>query len=146
MAGEGRKKFPSQLRLAFSALALVSLLAGCAARGTPLVSVAEVTRNPEAFRDRPVRLRGHGTMVATFPLCPGYVGLDRRTVFVDAEGGRITAEVRWTPPPNFRMYDPDGLRTFTGYIRIFSGEIGCPGSVQVETFPYVEITGVEESP
>ena len=156
MAGKWRRDRAARLCSFLAVLALISLLAGCAAPGAPptptptpgvpLVSVAEVTRNPEAFRNRPVRLQGHGTMVATVPLCPGYVGLDRRTAFVDAEGGRIPAEVRWKPPLDFRMYDPDNLRTFTGYIRVFSGEIGCPGHTQVETFPYFEITGVEGNP
>ncbi len=115
--------------------------------GTPavsLVSIGDVTGNPETFRDRLVRMRGHGLITATFPLCQGYVGLDRRTNFVDATGAKIVADVRWQPPPNTRMYDPDNLRTFEGYIRIFSGEIGCPGEVKVETFPYFEIVGVVE--
>jgi len=64
-------------------------------------------------------------------------------MFVDAEHAKITAEVRWQRPENIRMYDPDNLRVFEGYIRIFSGEIGCPGATKVETFPYFEIVGVE---
>ena len=136
-------------------LALFLLSAGCAPltprapaqpahTPTPaLVSIREVEANPDAFRDRPVRMRGHGITVATLPLCPGYVGLDRRSTFVDAAGARITANVRWKPAENVRMYDPDHVRVFTGFIRIFQGEIGCPGATRVETFPYFEITGVE---
>ncbi len=130
-------------------------LTGCAATSVPstpkptdtpaalLVSISDVERNPDAFRDKLVRMQGYGLIVATVPLCPGYVGQDRRTVFVDAEQAHITAEVRWRQSENIRMYDPDNLRVFEGYIRIFSGEIGCPGATKVETFPYFEIVGVE---
>ena len=109
-----------------------------------LVSVSDILGNPEAFRDRFVRIQGYGLIAATLPLCPGYVGLDRRTNFVDATGAKIVADVRWQPPPGARMYDPDKLRIFEGYVRIFSGEIGCPNSVKVETFPYFEIINVGE--
>ncbi len=147
-------------------LALLVSLAGCAAmpaasplqpvltptsspaisEATPvasLVSVKDIGENPEAFRDKPVRMQGYGVIMATVRLCPGYLGQDRRSQFVDAAGDRIVAEVRWKPSATERMYDPDTLRVFEGVIRIFSGEIGCPGAVQVETFPYFEITRVE---
>jgi hypothetical protein len=88
-------------------------------------------------------MQGYGVIMATAPLCPGYIGQDRRTMFVDADHARIIAKVGWQPPENIRMYDPDNLRVFDGYIRIFSGEIGCPGATKVETFPYFEIIGVE---
>lgn len=100
--------------------------------------------NPNAFRSRFVRMQGYGLTATTFPLCSGWVGLDRRTNFVNATGAKIVAGVRWRPPPNARMYDPDNLRTFEGSIRIFSGGIGYPGEVKVETFPYFEIVGVVE--
>jgi hypothetical protein len=87
-------------------------------------------------------MQGYGVIVATVRLCPGYVGQDRRSQFVDAAGDRITAEIQWAPSEGVRLYDPDHLRVFEGFIRIFSGEIGCPGAIQVETFPYFEITGV----
>ncbi|MGC8878846.1 MAG: hypothetical protein ACP5R2_06455 [Anaerolineae bacterium] len=109
-----------------------------------LVSIGDVVGNPEAFRDRLVHMRGYGLIVATFPLCQGYVGLDRRTNFVDATGAKMVADVKWQPAPGTRMYDPDNLRTFEGYIRIFNGEIGCPGEAKVETFPYFEVVGVVE--
>lgn len=38
----------------------------------------------------------------------------------------------------------DALRDFLGYVRIFSGEMGCPGSVGNVTFPYFEIVEVVE--
>lgn len=109
---------------------------------TPLVSVSDIEKAPAAFQDRPVLMLGHGLIMATLPLCPGYVGLDRRTQFVDAQGDKIVAEVRWQPPENARMYDPDNLRLFEGTIRRFQGEIGCPGATQQETILYVEITGM----
>ncbi|MCX7669856.1 MAG: hypothetical protein N2439_07280 [Anaerolineae bacterium] len=110
---------------------------------TDLVTVRQVASNPQAFNNRRVRIQGHGVIAATLPLCAGYVGLDRRANFVDAEQERIVAEVKWKPPEGGRMYDPDRLRVFEGYIRIFSGEIGCPGATKVETFPYFEIIGAE---
>lgn len=109
-----------------------------------LVSIREVMENPDAFRDHLVRMQGHGLIAATLPLCSGYTGLDRRTNFVDATGAKMVADVKWQPAPDTRMYDPDNLRTFEGYIRIFSGEIGCPGEAKVETFPYFEVVGMVE--
>lgn len=106
---------------------------------TMLASVSEILKNPEAFRDKRVRIQGYGFTTATYPLCAGYVGLDRRTVFIDAQRTQMTAVVKWKPPVGARMYDPDHVRVFEGYVRIFSGEIGCPGSVKVETFPYLEV-------
>ncbi|MCS7220848.1 MAG: hypothetical protein RML36_13935 [Anaerolineae bacterium] len=126
--------------------ALTPMPSPAAVKATPTaswVSIQEVEENPEAFRDKLVRMQGHGVIMATVRLCPGYVGLDRRTQFVDAAGDRITAEVQWRPSGAERMYDPDRLRVFEGFIRIFSGEIGCPGAIQMETFPYFEITRVE---
>jgi hypothetical protein len=108
------------------------------------VSIGDVVGNPEAFRDLRVHIRGYGLIAATLPLCQGYVGLDRRTNFVDAAGDKMVADVKWQPPPNARMYDPDNLRTFEGYIRVFRGEIGCPGEVTFETFPYFEVMNVAE--
>lgn len=106
------------------------------------VSVNEILKNPDAFRDKRVRVQGYGFTTATLPLCAGYVGLDRRTLFLDAQRTQITAEVKWKPAAGARMYDPDNVRVFEGYVRIFSGEIGCPGSIKVETFPYFEVVEV----
>jgi len=108
-----------------------------------LISVSEILKNPTAFRDQHVHVPGYGFTTATIRLCEGYVGLDRRTLFVDAQRNQIVAQVKWKPPENARMYDPDHLRVFAGYVRIFSGEIGCPGSIKVETFPYLEVVDVQ---
>jgi len=36
----------------------------------------------------------------------------------------------------------DTLRDFLGYVRLFSGDMGCPGSVVNSTFPWFEIVQV----
>ncbi len=125
-------------------LLLMLALIGCAVPrgGVPEVSIKEVQSQPEAFQDKLVRMRGYGVIVATAPLCPGYIGLDQRTVFVDAEGSKITAQVPKDWPENVRHYEPEKVRTFEGYIRIFKGEIGCPGATRKEVIPYFEITRV----
>lgn len=121
---------------------MVSPTATVSPPSTAFISVSEILKNPEAFRDKRVRIQGYGFTTATFPLCAGYVGLDRRTLFIDAQRAQIVAEVKWKPPTGARMYDPDHLRVFEGYVRIFSGEIGCPGAIKVETFPYLEVVEV----
>lgn len=150
----------------FIVLAAIIFLVGCAAPPAPqptlpiatptalrtptptlsatstFVSINEIVKSPDAFRDQRVRVQGYGFTTATFPLCAGYVGLDRRTVFIDAQRTQIVADVKWKPPAGARMYDPDHLRVFEGYVRIFSGEIGCPGSIKVETFVYLEVVEV----
>lgn len=111
---------------------------------TPLLTtIADIERNPEAFRDRFIQIQGYGIITATMPLCPGYVGMDKRTRFVDATQKLIVAEVHEEALGNQRRYDPENLRVFEGYVRIFSGEVGCPGAIQTETFPYFEITGIK---
>lgn len=139
----------------FTTFILVLTVAGCEGgrgRATPqptdtpaplTVTVKEVEKDPEAFRDRRVYIQGYGVIMATYPLCQGYVGIDRRSRFVDAAGDLIVAEVAASWPSDVRRHDPDHLRTFEGYVRIFSGEIGCPGRTKTETFPYLELTGVK---
>lgn len=77
----------------------------------------------------------------TAPLCPGYVGMDTRLSFIgEADSSMramVTASAQWTERS-------DNLRGFQGYVRLFNGEIGCPGSLQTLTFPYLEIVGVEQ--
>lgn len=132
-------------------LALV-LLAGCRPRqtsSTPVstytswVSIREIEKDPEAWRDQAVRMQGYGVIMATFPLCPGYVGLDRRAAFVDAARDHIPAVVVGDVFGQSNPYSADQVRVFEGSIRIFEGEIGCPGQARVERFPYFEITGVK---
>ncbi len=111
--------------------------------GEHIASLPEILQAPERFRDQFVRLEGRGVIMATLPLCPGYVGLDERQRFVDAEGQMIVATIAFTWPEGLRMYDAETVRLFEGYIRIFQGPIGCPGSTQERTVPYFEIRGVE---
>lgn len=106
----------------------------------PRVSVAEIRANPQFYADREVTILGYGLMVATYPLCPGYVGLDTRTQFVDAVGDHMAAVDRL--PKGVRRYDSSQLRAFAATVRIFSGEMGCPGAVKLQTVPYLEVTGL----
>jgi len=106
------------------------------------ITAAQIEANPEPFKDRLVRIKGLGLTVATVPQCPGYVGFDKRVRFTDAEGKLLFAADRL--PASVRRSYPE-LRLFEGYVRIFSGETGCPGHTQVESFPYFEVVGVSES-
>ncbi|MGB9885638.1 MAG: hypothetical protein ACPLPT_09550 [Moorellales bacterium] len=153
------------MRQAFTLGVLVlflGLLAGCGETGQALtanqsgvggaaeagtekaVSVREIKENPERFRDRPVRIRGYGTIVATVPLCPGYVGLDTRCRFVDEAKDMIVARVSdELDQSGGAIFKEGDLRLFRGYVRIFDGEIGCPGNLRRESFPWLEIVAVE---
>jgi hypothetical protein len=104
------------------------------------VTVADIRANLQLYLDREVTLMGYGLTVATVPLCPGYVGLDTRTQFVDAVGDRMPAVDRL--PPEVPRYDATQLRTFTATVRSFTGEMGCPGSVQLQTVTYLEVMSV----
>ena len=106
------------------------------------ITAAQVEANPELFRDRLVRIRGRGLTVATVPQCPGYVGFDKRVRFIDAEGKLLFAVDR-LPASVRRSYTEP--RLFEGYVRVFTGETGCPGQTKVESFPYFEVVGVSES-
>lgn len=110
--------------------------------GAQVVSLAEILAAPARFRDQLVRLEGHGLIMATFPLCPGYVGLDERQRFIDAEDRMIVATIAFPWPEGEPMHDAETLRVFEGYIRIFQGPMGCPGSAKERTVPYFEITGI----
>jgi hypothetical protein len=76
----------------------------------------------------------------TAPLCPGYVGMDTRLSFVDESNENIVAVVTATAPGAERG---DALREFQGYVRVFNGEIGCPGSLRTEIIPYFEIVAIK---
>jgi len=133
----------TQLPLGIVAVTPSPTAAPTATSSEVLVTISDIERSPDAYRDRHVLIQGYGIMMATLPLCPGYVGLDRRSKFVDAQHHQIVAEVKWKPPQNVPMYDPDNLRLFEGHIRVFSGQIGCTGTTTVETFAYFEIVGVK---
>ena len=85
-------------------------------------------------------MRGHGAVMETLPLCPGYQGMDTRMSFIDEQNDTIYAVDATTTSG---MESTDEVRVFEAYVRVFSGEIGCPGSLQVQTFPYLEIISVK---
>jgi len=118
---------------------------GAAQAGTgKVVTIREIKENPERFRDQPVRIRGYGTIVATIPLCPGYVGLDTRCQFVDEAKdtivARVSDELDKSGGAIFKEGDP---RLFRGYVRIFDGEIGCLGNLRRDSLPWLEIVAAE---
>ena len=107
---------------------------------SPAVSVADIQENYSSYEGQLLSVRGYGVIEAMLPLCPGYVGMDKRMVFVDEAGVNITAVLVgniWE-----QAVTDDTLREFQVYVRVFSGEIGCPGSLQTLTLPYLEIVGV----
>ncbi|GEM_PF-1639972 len=112
------------------------------------ISIKDIIKNPDSFKDKYVVIKGYGVITATFPLPPGYIGLDKRTVFVDSFKDKIIANIEYLNKEtlnldNLRLYDPENLREFEGYIRIFSGQIGAPVSIKYETFPYFEIRKIK---
>ena len=127
-------------------LALV-LLPACAleqvASPTPtsvLLSIADIQENYASYEGQLVSVRGYGTIAMSLPLCPGYTGMDTRTVFLDEANNTITADVTAQAAGAERT---GSLREFQGYVRLFSGEIGCPGGLQTATFPYFEIVAIK---
>ena len=85
-------------------------------------------------------VRGYGAIAMSLPLCPGYTGMDKRTNFVDEANNTITADVT-AQAAGAEL--SDNLREFQGYVRLFSGEIGCQGGLQTATFPYFEIVAIK---
>jgi hypothetical protein len=127
-------------------LALV-LLPACtldgAASPTPagvLLSIADIQENYGSYEGQLVSVRGYGTIAMSLPLCPGYTGMDKRTNFVDEAGENLTAVVTASAAGAERR---DNLREFQGFVRLFNGEIGCPGGLQTATFPYFEIVAIK---
>ncbi|WP_334109953.1 hypothetical protein [Thermodesulfitimonas autotrophica] len=120
---------------------------GSAVPGRPeaaVVSVREIKDNPASFKDKPVQIRGYGVIVAIVPLGPGYVGIDTRYRFVDAAKDTIVAKVAdGLLKSGGVVFEEKNPRLFRGYVRIFSGQIGYPGQLRRETFPYLEIVAVE---
>lgn len=107
-----------------------------------IVSISNIEENPNLYKDKLVRIRGYGVTVATIPLCDGYVGMDKRIIFRDSQNNSIVTVVKESL---IDVYDKgyENLRLFEGYVRIFDSQIGCPGKIRTETFPYFEIIGVE---
>ena len=117
------------------------LSAGCAGAPTASpVTTKQILESAARYQDQLITLRGYGLIMATLPLCKGYIGLDTRTQFVDAENNLITAVDR---VGSGKAIKGDTLRTFRAYVRVFEGEIGCPGQTRRERIVYLEIVGVE---
>lgn len=111
----------------------------------PIVSVREIKESPRRFENQLVRIRGYGTIMATLPLCPGYVGLDTRCQFVDEAQDKIVARASdKLASPGSAIFDEKRPRLFRAYVRVFEGEIGCPGQLRKESFPWLEIVAVEQ--
>ena len=105
----------------------------------PVLTVSEILQDYAAYQDQLVIVQGYGVVQAMMPLCDGYVGMNTRTVFVDGEGNNITARL---VGDLWEAMRGDTLRDFLGYVRVFNGDLGCPGSAVSETFPYFEIVEV----
>lgn len=102
----------------------------------PKLTAAEIYESYEALEDQLVEIEGSGVIMAMMPLCEGYTGMDMRPAFVDTQGSSITA---WGWPEGA---ESQSLRTFRAYVRVFRGEIGCPGSLQNQVIPYLEIVEI----
>jgi len=105
-----------------------------------IVSVNDIKENQNLYKDKLVRTRGYGVMVVTVILCQGYVGFDTRYSFKDSQNNTIFTFVDANSSSDISYRDY--LRTFEGYVRIFDGQIGCPGEIRTETFPYFEVISV----
>jgi hypothetical protein len=123
------------------------LLPACAleqaASPTPagvLLSIADILENYTPYEGQLVSVRGYGVIMMTAPLCPGYTGMDKRMSFLGEQDQSIPAVVTASASGAERS---DSLREFHGYVRLFSGEIGCPGSLQTTVFPYFEIVAIK---
>jgi len=134
-------------RFALKTFCLLALLAlqACDYRGylptktseRPL-SVTEIQESYVNYEDQLVSVSGYGIVMMTLPLCPGYVGMEKRVEFIDAERDMITAVSRTEGSE-----ESSSLHVFQAYVRVFRGEIGYPGSVHSETFPYLEIVAIK---
>jgi hypothetical protein len=106
---------------------------------TPALTISIIKENPGAYAGQLVSLRGYGVVVMSLPLCPGHVGMDTRKQFIDEQQNDIPAVVTASAPGAEKS---DTLRLFLGTVKIFSGEMGCPGSIGNVIFPYFEITEI----
>jgi hypothetical protein len=122
------------------------LVSACAPALTPtpsvmMVSIADLLANYSAYAGQLLNVTGYGVVMQTAPLCPGYTGMDTRLRFIGEADSSIPAVLS---PSALGMDRGESLRQFQVYVRIFSGDLGCPGSLQSATFPYLEILGVAE--
>jgi len=139
---------PWRLFLSLCWLLALLLLPACTPNGpsTPTppgiqLTVAQVKGDYMAYEGLLAGMQGYGVIMMTAPLCPGYVGMDTRIFFVDAQQENIVAVLTATAEGAQRS---DTLREFQAHVRVFNGQIGCPGSLGNVTFPYLEIVGIKE--
>jgi hypothetical protein len=134
-------------RIFLNAICLLALylLPACAMVGssptpsTTPVSIADIQKNYRSFEGQLISVRGYGFVMMTAPLCPGHVGMDTRLSFLSEADSSIYARLIAFAKDAERS---DTLRDFQVYVRVFNGEIGCPGNMQTLIFPYLEIVGV----
>ena len=138
--GAPRQTPPTSTATVVTAVPSVPSATGTAAAASA-VTVQAILAEPERYRDQPVEIEGFGLIQATVPLCSGYVGLDQRTRFMDADRQLIVATLKG--PGLEQAIAHDQLRRFRGYVRLFEGTIGCPGQTSEATIPYFEITAIE---
>jgi hypothetical protein len=105
----------------------------------PLLTIKGILQDYATYEDQLVHVRGYGVIEAMMPLCEGYVGMDTRMAFVDDEENNITARLAGNL---WEAMKGNEIRDFLGYVRVFSGDLGCPGSVGAMSFPYFEIVEV----
>ena len=131
--------------LLFITLLSFSLACGLELHASPTpparqVTISEIKQNPESYLGKLVSLHGYGIVAMMAPLCPGYTGMDTRTKFIDEQQNDIPAVVAATASGAERG---TAVRVFLGYVRIFSGDVGCPGNVSRVNFPYFEIIEIK---
>jgi hypothetical protein len=107
---------------------------------TNITSINDIKQNPESYKDRLVIIQGHGITETQMMLCSGYIGMDTRTIFIDSHKDSIVSNAY--ADFGYIGYDENMLKLFLGYIRIFNGQIGCPGDIRNEAFPFFEIIRV----
>jgi hypothetical protein len=107
---------------------------------SPILTINDIKANYVEYEGKLVSILGYGMVMMTAPLCPGYVGMDTRLNFMDATDGNIPAVVVTSEVQAERYSD---VHEFRGYVRVFNGESGCPGSVQNQVFPFFEIVEVK---
>jgi len=105
-------------------------------------TVAEIQADPARFKGQRVLVQGRGITVATLPLCPGYVGFDKRVRFSGTDASSTYAVDRL--PQGVARMSP-APRLFEGRVGWYEGEVGCPGQVRWESFPYLEVERVVEN-
>jgi hypothetical protein len=124
-------------------VSIIFILAGCwGGNGRDEITAAEIRERSEELENQFVRVPGYGVIMAEIALCPGYVGFDRRTLFVDEQEETVAALVAEGAEGEVWAYED--LKVFEGYVRVFRGEMGCPGETTWETIPYFEITAVDQ--